>query len=145
MKVVLLETTKGLGEKGAVVDVSEGFARNFLFPQHKAIEATPQKLRELQDQKAAAERSEKKEVKEHRALATQIDGLELILSARADGTSLYAAVTVTDIARALKGLGHKVPKQFIKFDPVKELGDYRATVSFPSGFEAELYVTIEST
>jgi large subunit ribosomal protein L9 len=144
MKVVLLETTKGLGEKGDVAEVSEGFARNFLFPQHKAIEATPQKLRELKEQKAAVERSEKKEVKEHRALATAIDGAELIIPAKADGISLYAAITVTDIARALKEQGHKVPKKFIQFNPAKETGEYKATIAFPSGFDAVVSVTIEA-
>jgi large subunit ribosomal protein L9 len=142
MKIILLEDQKGLGNKGDIVEVNEGFARNFLFPQHKAIEATEAKMREMKEQEASQKRKEKREVKEERMLASQIDGLELEIAAKASEGSLYAAITVTDIARALKEHEIKVPKKLIQFKPVKELGTYPVTVAFPSGFDAELTVTI---
>lgn len=144
MKVILLEDVKSLGFKGAVVEVSEGYARNFLFPQHLAVEATDSTLRQKDEQEKSAARKVKKAEKEEKKLASAIDGEEIVIEAKADGGKLFAAITAKDIAKALKDKGHSVAKEFIEFEPKKETGSFEAIVSFPSGFDATIHVIIES-
>lgn len=144
MKVILLADVKSLGREGDVVDVSEGYARNFLFPQHKAVEATEGTLRQKDEKEKSAARKVKKAEKEEKALATSIDGQEVIIEAKADGGKLFAAVTAKDIAKALKEKELKVSDKFIAFEPQKEVGTYEAAVNFPSGFDATVRVVIEA-
>jgi len=144
MKVILLDDVKKLGHQGDIVDVSEGYARNFLFPQHKAVEATEASLRQKDEQQKAVVRKVKKGELEEKKLAAVVDGAEVIIQAKADGGKLFAAITKKDIAKVLKEKGHKISKDYIAFEPEKETGMYEAIVSFPSGFEATISVVIES-
>lgn len=145
MKLILLEDVKKLGFKGDVVDVSEGYARNFLFPQHLAVEATEEKLNEMKAREKASVKKVKKAEKEEKRLAAAIDGQEILIEAKADGGKLFAAIGPKDVAKALKDKGFKVNKEYIEFEPKKETGAYEALVNFPSGFEATVSVVIEST
>lgn len=145
MKLILLEDVKGHGHKGDVVNVSEGYARNFLFPQHLAVEATAEALRQMKEREQSAKRKVKKTEKAERKLATEIDGIEVVISAKSEGGKLFAAVTAKDVAKALKKEKFKVPVEQITFEPKKEIGTYEATVTFPSGFDATVSVVIETT
>lgn len=144
MKVILLADVKSLGREGDVVDVSEGYARNFLFPQHKAVEATEGTLRQKDEREKSAARKEKKAEKEEKALAASVDGQEVIIEAKADGGKLFAAVTAKDVAKALKEQDLKVSDKLIAFEPKKETGTFEAVVNFPSGFDATVTVVIEA-
>lgn len=144
MQVILLQDVKNIGRKGQVIDVAEGYARNFLFPQHLGLEASPKALKQLKDQEMAGERKEKKEEKIEKQLAAELDGEEVIISGKADKGKLYAAITAKDVAKALKELGHKVSADIIKFQPVKDIGTYEARLEFETGFEATVAVVIES-
>lgn len=144
MKVILLQEVKSIGKKGEVVDVAEGYARNFLFPQHMAVEASAKALKERDDREKSAERKEKKEEKAERQLAAEIDGMEVTIQAKADKGKLYAAVNSKDIASAIKDLGYTVDVKYIKSDPIKEPGTYELRVEFPSGFEATISVIVEA-
>lgn len=144
MKVILLQEVKSIGKKGEVVDVAEGYARNFLFPQHMAVEASDKALRERDEREKSAARKEKKEEKVERMLAAEIDGVEVTIQAKADKGRLYAAVNGKDIASAIKEVGYKVDAGYIKSDPIKEPGAYEVRVEFPSGFEASVTVIVEA-
>lgn len=144
MQVILLDDVRALGRKGTVVDVPEGYARNFLFPQHLAVEASAKSLREKDEKEASAKRKTKKEEAAEQRLASQIDGLEVVIQAKADKGSLYAAVGPKQVREGLKEQGYKVDEEFIEMTPMKEVGTQEVTVSFPSGFEAMITVSVEA-
>ncbi len=144
MKVILLQDVKSMGKKGEVIEAAEGYARNFLFPQHLAVEASDKALRDRDEREKAAVRKEKKGEKEERKLASEVDGLEITITAKADKGKLYAAIHAKDIASAIKELGYKVDPEFIKIENIKEAGTFEARIEFPSGFEASVQVTVEA-
>lgn len=143
MKVVLLQSVKSLGEKGDVVEVSEGYAMNFLFPQHMAVEATARVLKNMADRERSAKKKEKKEEREERQLASEIDGQEIIIKVKADGGKLYAAIKPNDVQKALKEMDIQVKKELIKLPTIKETGSYEASVEFKTGFEATVNIIVE--
>jgi large subunit ribosomal protein L9 len=145
MKVILLEDVKDLGKEGDVVEVSDGHARNFLFPQHLAITATADALNKRKEKEKAMSKKEQREVSQTGDLAAQLDGFELILQEKInEGGTLYAAVTKEIIAKALKKEKMKVDPASIQLAaPVKELGEYQVNITLPHGFEAEIRLIIE--
>ncbi len=144
MQVILLDDVRSLGRKGSVVDVPEGYARNFLFPQHLAVEASAKTLAQSAEREHVAARKETKNEKAQQRLAEEIDGIEVVIKVKADKGTLYAAVGAKQIAQALKELGHKVDETFIAMTPIKETGTSEVTVDFPSGFEAMVTVVVEA-
>lgn len=144
MKVILLKDVKSLGMEGDVVEVSEGYARNFLFPQHLAVEATDETVRAKAEKEKSTKRKVKKAEKEERKAAAALDGAEVIITAKADGGTLYGAIGPKEIASELKKQKHKVDPKWISFESTKEVGSSEATVSFPSGFDATVNVVIEA-
>ncbi len=144
MQVILLTDVPSHGRKGAVVEVSEGYARNFLFPAHLAIEASPKALSEKKEKEDREKGKEKKAEKEDRALAAKIDGSEVVITAKSEGGKLFAAVGPKDVRAALKELGYKVDEDWIEMEPVKEPGTTSAIVNFPTGYEATVTVVVET-
>lgn len=144
MKVVLLEDVKTLGLEGEVVEVSEGYARNFLFPQHKAIEASDKVLHERKEKAAAQKRQSKKAEEAERKMAASVDGVEVLIQEKADKGTLYGSIGPKEIAAALKTQGYKIKPEQIAFDAKKELGSYEAIINFDSGFDATVQVVIEA-
>jgi len=143
MKLILLEDVKALGRKGDVVEVVEGYARNFLFPQHLAVEATTQALEEHKTRAQSVKKKEKKAEKEAKKLISEIDGAEVIIQTKADKGKLYAAITAKDVFSALQKMGLTVSRELkIDFSPCKELGVKEALVSL-GDYEANITVTIE--
>ncbi len=145
MKVILQKDVPGTGKKGEIKEVSDGYCRNFLLPKGLAKLATAGVV----DQVAAAEDRAKKqavqELKQTQALTARIDGGEVEVKGKvsAEGT-LYAAVGPKMIAEAIeKQLSTKIDaKQILLKQPIKEVGEFSATVSFPHGLEAELRIIV---
>jgi len=144
MKVILLENVKSLGLAGEVLDVTEGYARNFLFPQHLAVEASAQTLQERADKQKRESAKEKRETKEEKKLAAKLDGFEVIIQAKASEGKLYAAVGVKDVVAELKNAGFQIQPEWITFSSTKEPGTSEAVVNLPSGFDATISVVIEA-
>lgn len=144
MKVILLKEVKTLGKEGAVVDVSDGYAMNFLFPQNLGVQATAEALHRLKEQESAKARAAKKGTAAAAKLAEKLDGFLVALKEKAndDGT-LYAAVTNKAVAKALRKAGFEVEEDMVEMSPMKEVGEGKATVSLPAGFEAEVAVAVE--
>ncbi len=145
MKVILIQDVKTLGKEGEVVKVSDGHARNFLFPQNLAVPATPEALKARKDREQAASRKTNKEMSAAGEIAKKLEGYELVLQEKtSDNGTLYAAVTAKTIAKALKKAGFKVSDEMVQLkEPLKEPGDVTLNVSLPHGFEAEIRVVIE--
>lgn len=143
MKIILLEDVKSHGRKGDLVEVSEGYARNFLFPQHLAIEATKTSLYEKEAREKSVQKRSKKQEDAEKRKAKVLDGFEVIISVKTDNGSLYSAVGTKEISLALKERGHKIDPDMIEFESKKELGTFEAIINFPSGYDAAVSVVIE--
>lgn len=144
MHVSLLEDVNSLGPKGATVDVPDGYALNFLFPQHLAVKVSDSVVTDKEE--AERLKSVKKEaISPEQELAGEIDGMEVVVPAQMKKGKLVAPVTATEIRAALKELGYKIPKSAIKTDPITSLGSQDVPINFDSGFEAIIKVVVEST
>lgn len=137
MRVTLLEDVPSLGPKGLAVEVPDGYAVNFLFPQFLAV-----KSEEKQDE-ALAKEPTKEELEEQR-LAAEVDGLEVVIPLKIVKGKVKKAITATEVRAALKTLDIIVPKSVIKTKPLTEPGTYDVALEFDSGFEAKVSVTLEA-
>ena len=145
MKVVLLKDVPSYGKEGQTVEVSDGYARNFLFPQNLAVQATPQTLAAVKAKKDREEKVVKKNLKEAGRLAAALDGLEVTVLAKVnEAGKLYAAVSNKDVVAAVKAIGHKIDPDWVEFsEPIKETGVFEVVLNLPHGFEAKLNLQIE--
>lgn len=126
MKVVLLESVEGLGMVGQEVKVKDGYARNFLIPQGKALEANDKTLHSFKDKIQAGMRAEAKNKEQAQNLATELSGIVLKFEMKAgeDG-KLFGSVTSTQIHEALKGKGFDIDKKKIVLsEPIRHLGTH---------------------
>jgi len=127
MKVILQQDVKGQGKKGQLIDVSDGYARNFLFPRKLAANATNDNLNKMQMHDKALKAQQAKEKAETQALAEQLKGCVVKLSAKAGtGGRLFGAVTTKEIADALQAqFGLTINKsKIVQEEPIKGFGTY---------------------
>jgi len=147
MKVILRETIEPLGIAGSEVDVKKGYARNYLVPQGKAVYATPQNRKLMEQQKAKIDLQIAKERKLAEEMAAKLEGVVCRIQAKAaDETRLYGSVSARDIADALAAQGIKVEKRMILLtNPIKELGTYQVPVRVYKDLEPEITVEVVPT
>ncbi|ABB14355.1 50S ribosomal protein L9 [Carboxydothermus hydrogenoformans] len=146
MKVILLTEVKKLGKKGDVVEVAEGYGRNYLIAKGLAVEATEGKLKELQQQKEAANRRKEKELQEARSLAEKLKNIELVLYGKGgENGKLFGAITSKDIAEALeKNYQIKIDKRKLDLkENIKALGVYTVEVKLHPEVTAKLKVAVK--
>ncbi|MDE6335860.1 MAG: 50S ribosomal protein L9 [Muribaculaceae bacterium] len=132
MKIILKENVAGLGYKDDVVEVKDGYGRNYLIPQGKAIIASTAALKQLaEDQKQRAHKIAKIKA-DAEAAAAALDGVKLTIGAKTSSTgTVFGSVNAIQIAEALEKLGHNVDRKIIYIkEPVKEVGVYTATIKF---------------
>lgn len=132
MKVILTREVKGLGRTDDIVNVAEGYARNYLFPRKLAMEATKITLAEVEKRRKIEEAKGEKAVEESKELAERIAGVQVTIQGKVGtGTKLYGSITPTDIADALKEqTGLEVDKRKIELDePIKSLGTYDVPIN----------------
>ncbi len=124
MQVILLERLGKVGNLGDVVSVKAGYARNYLFPQGKALLANKSNLEAFEARRAELEAQNASAREAAEKLGQEIDGTSyVIIRAASDAGALYGSVTPRDIGDALEAAGHNVPRQAIILDrPIKELG-----------------------
>ncbi len=130
MEVILRERVEKLGTRGDVVKVSDGYARNYLFPKKLAVLATPANKLRIEQEKTVAVRREAKEKQEAEALAQQLAQVSIQLSRKVgEHEVLYGSVTAMDIAEALEARGFKIDKRKIELeDHLKSIGQYSVPV-----------------
>lgn len=146
MKVILKERVSNLGDIGEVVDVADGYARNFLIPQGKAAFAREGEVRRLGHQQRLMEKRKAALVDEASALAKKLEGLSISFKrAVADGedTKIFGSVTNRDIAGKLAEEGVEVDRRKVQLsEPIKALGAYDVPVSLFGGVEAAVKVFV---
>lgn len=145
MKVILLQDVKGQGKKGEVINVSDGYARNFLFPKNLAIEANSSNMKVLEQQKKAKQLKEEQEFKKAKELALEIEKLTIQIKAKAgEGGRLFGSVTSKDIIEAIqKNSTIKLDKKkIIMPEPIRELGVKHLDVKLYPGVVAKLKVHV---
>jgi large subunit ribosomal protein L9 len=145
MKVILAKDVKDVGKVGDLVNVSEGFARNFLFPRKLANEATEKRVKEWEHLKRVAEVKKKKAIADRQALLAKVSGITVKFKVTAGETDkLFGAVTNGDISKELAALGHSIDRRDIHLvEPIKILGQHKAAVKLGEGLEATITVLVE--
>jgi len=144
MKVILKETIDSLGIIGSEVDVAKGFARNFLLPQGKAMLATPQNRRVLEQQRSKFELQIAKERKLAQEMAERLKGVAVTISAKvSEEDRLYGSVTVREIVDALAEKDIKVEKRMVLLaEPLKTVGVHKVPIRVYKEVEPEISVEI---
>ncbi len=142
MKVILLEDIEGRGKAGDIIEVKNGYARNYLIPRKLAIPATGKNLAQLEHQRRLIQAKEAKRKKTAQALKEQIEKLSITIPCKVgESDKLFGSVTAKDIAQALKKEGIEVDKRWIKLDePLKSLGVYNVPIHLDQNIEATLKV-----
>jgi large subunit ribosomal protein L9 len=145
MKVILLQDVKGSGKKGELVEVSEGYGRNFLLPRKLAREANAQAMNELRNHEESIRYKEETERKNAQTAADKINGKSVKLFAKAGkGGRLFGSVTAKEIAEELKKTyGVNVDKRKIVLDAdIKAFGTYNCEVKLYTGISAKISAVI---
>jgi large subunit ribosomal protein L9 len=138
MLVILKQRVETLGDIGDVLNVNDGYARNFLFPRGLAEVSTPQKAAEIKAMKEKEKAKQEKEAADAQMLAEKIKQTSCTITVQAgDEDKLFGAVTAADIAKALVGEGINIPKKKIVLEePIKKLGIYSVTVKLAPSIES---------
>lgn len=144
MKVVLKQDVKGLGKKGELVNVSDGYARNFLFARNLASEANAQAMSELKNKEQSEKFRIETETANAKADAAKMEGKTIKLTAKAgQNGKLFGSVTAKEIAAQLeKELGVKVDKKRLDVNDIKAFGTYTVNVKLNHGVKASFYVQV---
>ena len=145
MKVILADDVRGVGHRGDTVTVKPGYARNFLFPQGLAYEATEANVRKLGEQKKKYDEKLLHEKAGAENVAKQIEGTTVVITKKAgEGDVLYGSVTATEIADALAARGIQVDRRRIEVaEPIKRLGEHRVHVRLHRDVATELIVDVQ--
>ncbi len=140
MDIILLENMEKVGLKHEVVKVKDGFGRNFLIPQGKAIVANRVNMAKLDGLKKVGAKKEAAQIKIYQGFAAKISETPIVLAAKAGQSGrLFGSVTSQHLANALAKLGIDVDKRIIEMpEEVKELGTYKAIVKFHREVEAAI-------
>ena len=146
MKVILCQDVKSLGKKGEIVEVSDGYARNFIFPKKVGVEATPKNLNDLKLQKANDEKMAAQHLADAQALSKEIADKEVVLKLKAgEGNKTFGSASSKEIAEAFKEqFGVELDKKKIQLsEPLKNLGDYEVSIKLHPQVSTKLKVKIE--
>ena len=146
MKVILLQDVKGKGKKGQMIEVSDGYARNFMLPRKVAIEATADSINTMRMNDKATQERIAREKAEALQLAQKLRDMTLVVTAKGGGAGrLFGSVTNQEIADALKAkMGVTIDKRKIVIsDPIKNVGTYTVTCKLGYEISAPLTVKIE--
>ncbi len=130
MKIILKEDITGLGYKDDVVEVKDGYGRNYLIPQNKAVIATPGAIKVLEENQRQRAHKLAKIKADAEATAAALEGVALTIGAKTSSTgTIFGSVNNIQIAEALEKLGHNVDRKLIEVkETIKEVGNYTATI-----------------
>jgi large subunit ribosomal protein L9 len=145
MQIILLEKLANLGQLGEIVNVRDGYARNYLIPKGKARRATPENIAEFEKRRAELEKAEAETHAAAQERASKLEGLLVQVSQKAgvDGR-LFGSVTNYDIAEALEAQGFEVSKAMVRlpYGPLKQIGDYDIVLDLHADVKAHIKVSV---
>jgi len=147
VKVILRQDLKGVGKAGAIAEVAEGYARNYLLPRGLAQEATAGNLTQIAGRKAAESKRDEKLLAETKELAARIESLPVEVTAKAgERGKLFGAVTNAHVAEALKALhGADIDRHKIEIsETIKATGDHAGVVRLPLGVQARITIRVRA-
>lgn len=144
MKLILKEDVAKLGSAGEVVDVKDGYGRNYLIPQQKAVVATKGALRQIEEAKKQAERRAEMTVKDAKDLADRLETTSVTIPVKTgEDDKIFGTVTNQQIADALAERGIEIDRRKISLDQdVKTLGEYTATINLLSEIKPTIKVWV---
>lgn len=144
MKIILIKDINKLGEPGSVVNVADGYARNFLLPKKLAIIATSKNLAKVEAIKKQAELAKLEIENKYKALALRIKDVELIFTRKADENGhLFGSVSEKDISETLAEKGIEIHRSVVNIEKhLKEIGSFEVPIVFTSEITASLKVVI---
>jgi len=144
MEVILKESIKSLGSAGDIVNVADGYARNYLIPQGKAVLATSKNVKQLERQQEAIRKRAAQLKADLEALAAQLNKLEIEVPVKVgESGKLYGSVTSMDIAKAISDKGYTVDRKKIQLEePIKELGEYSILIKLAPEVEATVKLNV---
>lgn len=144
MKVILKADVKSLGKKGELVNTSDGYARNYLFPRGLAVEANATAMNEFKNREKAKEFHKQEEIKAANELKAKLDGKTFKLTAKAGANGkLFGSVTSKDVAAKIqKEIGEEIDKRKINMPDVKAFGSVQAEVKIYPGITANIFVQV---
>lgn len=146
MKVILLQDVKSLGKKDAMVEVNEGYARNFIIPKKLGIEATPKNLNDFKLKKAHEEKVAAENLAEAKSLAAELEKSSVTVKIKVgEGGRSFGSVSTKEISDALKNqLGKDIDKKKIVMkDSIKAVGSFTVKIKLHPEVQAELSVKVE--
>ena len=144
MKVILTKSVEDLGDKGDVVDVADGYARNYLVPRKFAVKASAGSLKQAEAMRLARIESTRKSLADAQALADSLAGTRVVVAARAgDAGNLFGSIGSADIAEAIvKFTGIDIDRKIIQIDePIKEIGLHE--IAIRPHTDIEVFVTLD--
>ena len=146
MKVILLADVKGSGKKDDVVEVSDGYARNFLFKKNLAIEASATQINAVNNKKKAEEYHKAQELKKWKDEAARIKNHEVVCSVKiGENGKLFGSITSKEIAEKLIADGYEIDKKkIILKEPIKSVGVYTVEIKFLPDVSSTVKVKVES-
>lgn len=144
VKLLLKESLKNVGKVGDVVEVSAGFARNYLLPKDLAVEPTPGNVKKIEERRKEIERIERERRDQQAALIKQLEGVEVTLERKANEQGhLFGSVTATDIAKSLQGQGFNINPDDINLPGrLDRIDKYIVRVSFAEDLTTEIKVYV---
>jgi len=148
MKVVLLQDVKGLGKKDSIVEVNDGYARNYLIPRKLATPLTEGLEKHIKEKKEAEQKKKEKELMLAKELAEKLEKSQIVIKAKAgENGKLFGSITNKEIADEIKKqLGIDIDKKKIDLeDPIKQIGSYEVSIRLYQGVLAKLKVHVTSS
>lgn len=144
MQVILLERVAKLGQMGEVVDVKPGYARNYLLPQGKALNASEANIKQFETQKAQLEARNLETKKEAESLGEKLDGQQfVVIRSASDAGALYGSVTTRDAADAATADGFSLDRKQVALSrPIKELGLHTVHVTLHPEVEVDIVLNV---
>ena len=143
MEILLIENVANLGVRGEVVNVKDGYARNFLLPRRKALPVTAGNKRQIELEKERSAKLRAKELSDAQSLATKLEALALSVTKKTgENGTLFGSVTNADVAEMLKAKGFEVEKQSITLPHVKTVGTYDVDIRLVAGVHAKLHIEV---
>ena len=147
MKVILLQDVKGTGKKDEIVNVSDGYARNFLLPKKLAVEASASAMNDIKNRERAKEHRIQEEKKAAQAIADKLGGTTVKLTAKAGNSGkLFGSITAKEVAEEIsRKAGIEIDKRKVSLaSEIKSFGTYEVEVKLYTGISAKMFVLVAS-